>query len=223
MDNQNDLSLYDEREELDFDKGEDFIVPIHSKREKSYHCGCGVIVGNYLVTAGHVAKEKTTGALLHNIFVLFDNDFIELKDDDIVYDGRQNEDVDGIHDDLIIYRFKEVISPFCLKDDELRETLHLYTKTFDYDSSQDNLHLSGTECNVLSLQSSSSDNTNQWLNCFVVNNPSTYKEGNSGCPVYRKQNVYGILLKKKNIANCDRCYTFMKASYIAKKIRESTQ
>ena len=220
MDYHNDLSLYDGREELDFDQGKDFIVSIHSKREKSCHCGCGVIVGNYLVTAGHVAKEKTTGALLHNIFVRFKSTFIELKDDDIVYDGRQNEDADGVHDDLIIYRFKEVSSPFCLNNNELTVGLCLCAKTFDYDGHIDDLQSVETVCEVFSLQSSSSDNKNKWSNCFVVNNPSTFKEGNSGCPVYRKQDVYGILLKDKRCQNSDRCYTFLSAGYIIQKINE---
>ena len=219
LENPSDLTIDDGKEDLDFEEGNEFVVSMHCTKEKSSHCGCGVIVGDYLVTAGHVAKDKTTEGLLNDIFVLFRGNFVDLHKEDIVYDGRENKDVDEIHDDLIIYLFN-VQSPLCLNDDGLKEDLLLYSKYFDYDDSTDRLQPFKTECNVITIQSSSLDNTIKWSNCFIVNNPSAFKEGNSGCPVYRKQDVYGILLKEKRYQNSDRCYTFLSAGYIIQKINE---
>ena len=204
-------------ENICFEEGSDFIVSIHRNREKSSHCGCGVIVDNYLVTAGHVAVEKGTNTLMHDIYVLFKDEYIDLHDKDIVYDGRGKNDENGIHDDLIIFRFN-VRSPFVLYDGGLEIGLRLCTKTFDI-ISKDKLQSFESECWVKALQSNSfSDQTKIWLNCFVVNNPSSYKEGNSGSPVFRNNNVYGIMLGGDARGNNGRLYTILKASYIKTRL-----
>lgn len=217
-----DMIINDGNEDIDLPKGHDFIVSIHAWKENCSHCGCGVIVDNCLITAGHVAKNKTTGVLLQEIYVLFKGNFYCLCEKDIIYDGRNTiESIDGIHDDLIIYKFDVEDSPFKLNDKEFEEGLSLYTRIIDYIADVDKLKPSGNSCKIVSLTSKAlNDKEKVWLNCFDVNNPLIYKEGNSGCPVYIENIVYGILLKGDADGNNGRIYTVLNANYIKSKIEE---
>lgn len=210
------IFIEDTMESLDCIEGHEFIVPIFTKPEKSFHCGCGVIVDGLLITAGHVAKDQESKTPLHSLYVLFHDKFISLLDENIIYDGRNNDDRNGIHDDLIVYSCGIANSPFVLNGEPISEGLGLYTWPIDYDDDTGKMLCHGNECTVTSLHASPFNCKNGvWSNCFIVNNPGIYQHGNSGSALYRKNEVYGILLGG---GNDTRMYKAMDANYIKQKI-----
>lgn len=208
-------------EAIDYPEGTNYIVPLFEHTQMKTHKGCGIFVGNYLITVGHVAIDSDRNPL-SELYTYYNVSYIRIGNESIIYDGRGKKDFDGIHDDLIVYYVPEVNSPFCLNEQDIREGQTLYTMPYDYIEETDKVQRHGNECTITSVHGKELNGDNIWKNCFMVNNPSLFCSGNSGSALFRKNIVYGILIGGDGTGNNGRKYCVLDARYIKTKLDELT-
>lgn len=206
-----------EHEAIDYPEGTDFIVPLFEHTQMNTHKGCGIFVGDYLVTVGHVAIDSDRNPL-SELYAFFKGDFIRIGNENLVYDGRGKKDIDGIHDDLLLYYMPQINSPFCLNEQDIHKGQTLYTMPYDYIEETDNVQRHGNECTITSVHGKEINGDNVWVNCFTVNNPCIFYSGNSGSALFRKDVVYGILIGGDSTGNNGRKYCVLDARYIKAKL-----
>ena len=203
-------------EAIDYPEGTNYIVPLFEHTQRNTHKGCGVFVGDYLITAGHVATSD--GNPLSELYAYYNGRYIRVGNESIIYDGRGNIDVDGLHDDLIVYYVPGIKSPFRLNEQSVEVGQSLYTMPYDYIEEIDEIRRHGNECRITSLQGKVLNGDGFWRNCFSVNNPCIYHSGNSGSALFHKNVVYGLLIGGDGTGNNGRWYTILDARYIKSKI-----
>lgn len=206
-------------EAIDYPEGNNYIVPLFEKTQIKTQKGCGIFVGNYLITVGHVAIDSDRNPL-PELYAYFNDDYIRIGNESIIYDGRGKIDVDGVHDDLIVYYVPGINSPFCLNEQDIRVGLSLYTMPYDYIEETNKVQRHGNECRITSVLGKELNGENIWTNCFMVNNPCIFCSGNSGSALFRKNVVYGILIGGDGIGNNGRKYCVLDARYIKAKLEE---
>lgn len=213
--------LDDGHEMVDFPEGNQYIVPIFELPQFNMHKGCGIFVGSYLITVGHVAL-KDNNSPLPQVYVYYMDSFIQLNDENIIYDGRGNPDKDGVHDDLLIYQVSGVDSPFTLNEQNINTDQILYTEPYDYIEEKNDVRKSGNECRIISLHGKVLNGDGVWSNCFSVNNPCVFHSGNSGSALFRRNVVYGLLIGGDATGNNGRWYTVLDSRYIKSIIDNHT-
>jgi len=154
--------------------------------------GVGVIVGDYLVTAGHVleAADKAYATVDGNTYCLDDSNRVFLQ-------SMGNDDEDPTHNDIAIYTIDNVDSPLQLSD-KLPEINSTYTNVYIVEetivSDDESLPPMFRESTSLNLETSGSVFEGEYVeNFFACKTEKILKEGNSGCPLLDGRIVYGIL------------------------------
>lgn len=183
-------------EELRDATSEKYLVPIFAKDDETLSFrGNGVIVGSYLITAAHVAQTPHGDGNYHAILYQYDGALQEVTDEDVVHDGRNVGVIDGINDDLIIYRLKGIDSSIICNEDDIHKSMELLA--YPYTNFEGKLVKSGGTCKIdaLKVESGKGDGV-IWKNCFKVNYPFRCAYGNSGSAVFVKNVLYGILIEK---------------------------
>lgn len=89
-----------------------YVAYIVSSKEQSIEChGVGVLVGNMLISAGHVVDSAT------NVIASFEDKSYTLNNDKQLFlQSMGNDDKDTKHNDIAIYRIEDRNSPLKLSD-----------------------------------------------------------------------------------------------------------
>lgn len=190
----------------------EYIVPVMEDitREDSL-VGTGVIVGDYLVTASHVFYNGKYTELKYR----FDDRQFLLKLRDAVFDGHLSENREGYSKDLIVFKANHKGSPFSLNDGNIDDNTVYNSMGYHYDySSLRTDNLDGIKLLKESIEAN---------NCLLVKASigNSFHEGNSGCPIYNDDIVYGTLWrghKSTDRYNGDYRYLIVDARYITEII-----
>lgn len=154
--------------------------------------GVGVIVGHFLITAGHVvdSAEKVYATVNGKTYCLDDSNRM-------FFQSMGDDDYDTTHNDIAIFKINEIESPLRLSD-KLPETNSKYTSIYFVEETQisDNEHipLIFRISSTLSIEESSciyeGDDAGYFFACKTE---KILHKGNSGCPLIDGFTVYGIL------------------------------
>lgn len=221
--NENDMTFKSDYKNLYCSDHNRYLIPIFLNNEETSFIGNGVLIDNYLITAAHVAQSRCKKENYHYLFYKYDNNMLCVNDTSIIHDGSNVEDKDGIHDDLLVYRLdnKYEFFKFYSEKEPLKKSLKLYGYPYSFNPFKNKPTQSGNECWVEDLCAMSFDNKTLWKNCFRINYPcGGLQEGNSGCAIFRKNVLYGILLggDKYGTHGCN--YTILDAKYIRQCIND---
>ena len=151
---------------------------------KEVHCGNGVLVDNFLITAGHVAK---TG-IDHKFY--FNNKVFKLNDLEEVFISTAKENNEY---DLAIYRIPGINSPLTLSPVMPEVNSILTSKSFDY--GKGNITCDAT---VIDIDG----------DCglyYGVETSLSLKSGCSGSPLLFENQVYGIIVTGNNNGLDEKC------------------
>ena len=172
-----------------------YLVPLYAidNNVKTFR-GNGVIVGQYLITAAHVAQSEDGQVNYNKLCFPFEKKEIIVSDVNLVFDGRGVKDVDGNHNDLIIYKLSSILGGFVFNDNALTEGAKLYS--WRCNRIDDGVSFNGEVCAISSFEVKDNSGNDTWKNCFKVNFPSRIGPGNSGCGVFVKEVLYGILIEE---------------------------
>lgn len=167
-----------------------YLVPLFLNEDISSHNGNGVIVGNYLITAAHVARSKDKKNNYSKLYYVYEGNLKEVGDEQVIHDGRGYSDTDKIHDDLIIYKLDASYNSFRFYDEKLAD-VRFCSKVFDYDEGKNKIISTPIET-IYNRPNS------KWNNCFDVRlGYDKYICGNSGCALFIQDVLYGIFIKIK--------------------------
>ena len=187
------------------------LVPIFINKEFTEFVGNGVIIDSYLITAAHVAQSEDKKICYEYLYYIYDDKRYEVKDEQIVHDGRNYNYTDSIHDDLLIYKLNDNYNSFKFYEEEPSVDKLFYSKLHDYNK----------ENNIIKSYYNKSiykGRNEKWENCFDVHGIFRYNDGDSGCAVYRDDILYGILI----IGNYDtNIYKIIDAKYIKECVENS--
>ena len=183
-------------EELRNNEYDKYLVPVFAKENGNLvFRGNGVIVNSYLVTAAHVAQTEHGDKNYQALFYQFEDNLLEVTDEDMVHDGRNKGVINGNNDDIVIYKLDDVANGFICNEEDIRESLELLA--YPYTNFGGKLVKSGGMCKIQSLKvESGKEDSLVWKNCFKVNYPFRCTYGNSGSAVFVKNVLYGILIEK---------------------------
>lgn len=174
-----------------------FVFQINST---NYVEGCGVIVDDLFITAGHVIEMSL------NPNVEIEGERYPLVEDEALYiDTNKTGSCTGY--DLAIFRFKEVNSPLLLTDifpSEGDQLLSCSYKTLPIGSSYQ-------ECLGKVMQ--------HYENYFECNFETSLSEGSSGSPVFDGEKVVGILYGDREGKESSNKVLFLSASAIMKLLK----
>lgn len=156
------------------------------------HEGCGVLIGNYFITAGHVLEES------ENVTITFKGQKYELSKDNCISFNYMNDMSWNIQaSDIAIYKLDSINSPIELYTEDvlLNDILHsisykvftgkINNKYFIFDSSNEAEHTEIIECNGTVV-----DIKGHFIAC-VMDYP--LRKGSSGSPLFYKGKLVGIL------------------------------
>lgn len=191
---------------------EKYLVPIFTSESESSFVGNGVIVGSYLITAAHVARNNEMGFSF--LYYRFENGFKMVRDQDVVFDGRIVVSNNGNCNDLIIFKLEGIIGNLKCNDASIEKGTKLYSSFYSYNNDKGNIVLERNVCVVIHIGTFSLDMTTQWKNCFRVYNSHGFISGNSGCAFYKDGVLYGILLGGSDPQYRVNKYTVLDARYI---------
>ena len=188
----------------------EFIVPILiNADEENTQVGTGFILDQYIITAAHVFYNLNIGEnRCEELKYKFDDREFSIKLREALFDGHKCESRKGFSQDLLVFRVNHKGSPFSLNTGDISEGVVLETRAYYYDGEKmqtqsiNNIHPIGTNaCNS---------------NCIDVKGECgfPFKDGNSGCPIYVDNIVYGILWKVIEHSSADKLYVFVDARYI---------
>lgn len=212
-------------EDLHCSEHDKYCVPIYAGEKGSIFRGSGVIVGNYLITAAHVAQTAPDEFGRKNnystLYYRFEGKMIKIEDSQLVHDGRGYHLHCENYDDVIIYQLNGITSSFVLYNGRpeisLKLAAFLYNrKNCDSDVVIDNKHI----CKVTSTEVKYEQRCIHWKNCFHITENkgnSFIVSGNSGGPVLRDGVVYGILTRDNVVGTVG---TVIDSQYIQKCIDE---
>jgi hypothetical protein len=211
------LDLPEPREAIHHSKHDKYMVPVFTAQCMTNFVGNGVIVGSYLITAAHVAKNKEENFPI--LYYKYEDDFKMVSDDDVIFDGRKVKSKNGNCNDLIVYKFDGIVGGFKCNDTSVEKGTKLYTSFYTY-LDNGRVVFDGNLCVVDSLGTLSLDKTTYWQNCYRVYNSRGFIQGNSGCAFYCDDVLYGILLGGSEPRYGVYKYTVLDASYIRRIIEE---
>ena len=191
-----------------------YLVPLYLEKNESSFVGNGVIVGSYLITAAHVAPSHNKKERCPSLYYKYENEFKKVKNDYVFYDGRNTEVEVGVSNDLIIFNLDDIIGEFVCNDVPIKKGTRLYVSPYTYFEDENKTKSKQNICVVTSIGALSFDKATIWKNCYRVYNSEGFRPGNSGCALFRKNVLYGILIVGGDI-ECDvRNYTILDANYI---------
>ena len=157
----------------------DYVVSIETKNcvNKKTEFGNGIIVGDLLITAGHVVKNGIGTSFNFNI----DGQNIKLDSLEKLYECY----IKDINEyDLAIYRVPDISSPYVLSSKEPVNGQILRSESIDTAACKT------TVCNA----EVKIDGESQGL-YFRVDTDETIKEGSSGSPLFDGNEIYGIIVR----------------------------
>ena len=205
-----------------------YIVRLYrEKQQKQTWCGIGVIVGNFLITVAHVMRDKKTKEKFSYLYFQFDGQTKRVDSSDIVFDGRAglDDDVDNIHQDLIIFKLVEMNSPFELNTASFALPLDVFSWKFDdtYSSQKGENRILWQKGYRQKNNNKEDEGNPEWKNCLLVT--GEFISGNSGTPIFCKNIIYGVLIGrvienypyeiiKPLLKKGDSIYNFLDARYI---------
>ena len=173
--------------EFNIDSGR-FIIPIYSldDKQEKYFNGTGFIVGDYLITAGHVSCNEG------DLFVIYDD--CEYKLPIPIYEKYCSIE-DGIKHDLSIYKVNFAISPLTLCTIEFEGKVYGELFGYSFNNAKMSLCVDRKEVRVNDFAYSYAYlRPLRLLNCYSYS-PAIGEKGNSGCPVINDKNeVIGMLI-----------------------------
>lgn len=170
--------------------------------------GNGLIVGDKLITAAHVIKQRTS------VFK-FGNEFFSITNDNLIYIEDSGFDSEQqVYKDLAIIRLEEKKNDICLNRDDIVEESVVFISPYDYShKAQQQLNRFCTKGRVITKNYLSVETNMVWKNCIRMFFVGGLRAGNSGSAVYKDDIVYGFLLKGVD-GRCD-SYCILDAKYIA--------
>lgn len=166
------------------------IVSYQNQHDETH--GVGVIVGDLLITAGHVVVNAD------KVYAHVNGESYLLDDTNRVFcESMDSDDHDASHNDIAIFRIDGLSSPLVLAS-ELLEVGSSYTNAYFVDKSvpSEEINLPAFLKNNTETVLEQSDSLFEGLmegNFFACKTEKVLKEGNSGCPLVKDNNVYGIL------------------------------
>lgn len=211
------LDLPEPNEAIHNSQNNKYLVPIFTSNSISTFVGNGVIVGSYLITAAHVAKNKEENFPI--LYYKYEDEFRMVSDDDAIFDGRKVKSKNGNCNDLIVYKLDGIVGGFKCNDTSVERGTKLYTSFYTY-LDNGRVVFDRNLCVVDSLGTLSLDKTTYWQNCYRVYNSRGFVPGNSGCAFYCDDVLYGILLGGSEPRYGVYKYTVLDASYIKHIIEE---
>ena len=191
----------------------EFIVPILiNADEESTQVGTGFILDQYIITAAHVFYNLNIGEnRCEELKYKFDDREFSIQLREALFDGHKCESRKGFSQDLLVFRVNHKGSPFVLNTRGLKDDMIFESRAYCCDGDK----MRSQSFNNVTLTGENSDN----INCFKVSGGSgfLFKEGNSGCPLYNGDVVYGILWKSIEHASAqyDKLFEFVDARYIS--------
>lgn len=188
----------------------DFIVPImEDTNNEGTQQGTGFIVDQYLITAAHVFYNlNVDGHRCEELKYKFDDREFSINLREALFDGHKCEFRKGFSQDLLVFRVNHKGSPFSLNTGDISEGVVLETRAYYYD---------GEKMQTQSINNIHPIGTNAYnSNCIDVKGECgfPFKDGNSGCPIYVDNIVYGTLWKVIEHSSADKLYVFVDARYI---------
>lgn len=192
---------------------EDFVVPImKDTNNEETQQGTGFILDQYFITAAHVFYNLNVGEnRCEELKYKFDDREFSIKLREALFDGHKCERRKGFSQDLLVLRVDHKGSPFILNTGGLRDDTIFESRAYFYDGDK----MSTQSFNNIKLFGENTD----IINCFDVLGESgfPFKEGNSGCPLYNGDIVYGVLWKSIEHASAqyDKLFEFVDARYIS--------
>ncbi|MFR9671170.1 MAG: hypothetical protein SNH16_07760 [Rikenellaceae bacterium] len=165
-----------------------FVIPIYSldDKQEKYFNGTGFIVGDYLITAGHVSYNEG------GLFVIYDDCKYKLPRP--IYEKYCSIE-DGIKHDLSIYKVDFVTSPLTLCTTEFAGKVQGELFGYSFNDVEMNLCVDREEVRINDFAYSYAYlRPLRLLNCYSYS-PAIGKKSNSGCPVMNdKREVIGMLV-----------------------------
>lgn len=175
-------------------KNDKFLVPIFAHEgELKVFRGNGVIVGHYLVSAAHVAQSENERINYDKVCFIFNNIDIFVDNNDLVFDGRTKDTIDGCNNDLIIYKLHDIVSEIVCNEEEPMVGTTMFSWRCRFLEGE--VHFNGGVCSIVSLEALVGKAFNRWRNCFNMVFSSHVGPGNSGSGVFIKDVLYGILIE----------------------------
>lgn len=160
--------------------------------KKTLSEGVGVVVGDMLITAGHVID------CAEEICVYLDGHSYNLKRSEaLFFESMDDDDKNVTHNDVAIFKIDGVNSPLVLskilpEDSTTYMNAYFVKKTILSDD--ENIPLMFRQSEEVSIeQSRSLFKSIKEGNFFSCETEKILKEGNSGCPLFKGNVVYGIL------------------------------
>lgn len=175
--------------------------------------GNGLIVGDKLITAAHVIKQRTS------VFK-FGNEFFSITNDNLIYIEDSGFDSEQqVYKDLAIIRLEEKKNDICLNRDNIIEDSKVFVSPYNYSNkAQQQLNRFYTNGRVIAEKYRSVETDMVWNNCIRMSFLGGLYEGNSGSAVYRDDVVFGFLLK--GVAGRNDHYCILNARYVAEILDE---
>ena len=205
------LDLPEPREAIHDSKHDKYMVPIFTSNNDSTFVGNGVIIGSYLITAAHVAKNEEENFPV--LYYRYEDEFKMVSDDAVIFDGRKVKSKNGNCNDLIVYKLDGIVGDFKCSDTAVKKGTKLYASFYTY-LDDGKIMFDRSVCIVDSIGPLSFDKATKWQNCYRVNNSRGFISGNSGCAFYRGDVLFGILLGGSEPGFGVYKYTVLDANYI---------
>ena len=188
---------------MDYSK---FVFPIYFT---SYNKGCGVIIDDLFITAGHVIEMGI------NPFISIKGEKYPLVKEEALYIDTNKKSC-SIGYDVAIFRLKDISSPLRLADIIPAEGKKLLSCSYKHTSSgsglsyQEHWNFEERLGEVVHLD----DN---YFECYF---DSALKTGSSGSPIFDGEKVVGILYGDREGKESSNKVLFLSASAIMKLLKE---
>ncbi len=159
----------------------DFILPLmEDVRRDETQVGTCFVAGEYLITAAHVFYDNQLTELQY----LFDGRQCLLRLEEAHFDGYKQENQDGFSRDCLVFIVNHKGSPFSLNND-IVSNLRCRARGYYYDGER--LRINDIEVSVYNADFVET-------NCLLVTTMDYhFIKGNSGCPVFYNDIIYGLL------------------------------
>lgn len=165
-----------------------FIVPIYTLDDNQglYFNGTGFVIGDYLITAGHVSHDEG------DLFVVYDDCKYKLQNP--IYEEYCKTD-DGVKHDLTLYKVDFVKSPLKLCINEFSGKIYGELLGYSFNDEEKKICVDRVMVRINNFAYCYSYvHPLKLLNCYSFS-PAVGQKGNSGCPVINDKNeVVGMFI-----------------------------